>query len=105
MEWDNNGIMFVGETNRGWGSAGTKSEGIEFVTWTGKTPFEMKTVKAMPDGFEVEFTLPIDKKSAEDLDAYKGKSYIYKYHAVYGSPQTNIESSNIKGISISDDGL
>ena len=26
----------------------------------------MKTVSAKPDGFEIEFTLPIDKKFAED---------------------------------------
>ena len=57
------------------------------------------------DGFEVEFTKPVDRESAEDLDSYLGKSYIYKYHAVYGSPQTNLEEAKIKGVKVSDDGL
>ncbi|WP_242202770.1 auracyanin family protein [Aestuariivivens insulae] len=105
MDFDHEGNLFVGETNRGWGSAGTTNSGLEFVSWTGRMPFEMKTVKAMPDGFEIEFTKPVDKTSAEDLDSYKGKSYIYKYHPVYGSPQTNIEDINIKGVKVSNDGL
>ncbi len=105
LEWDRSGKLFVGETNRGWGSAGPKTSGLQFVTWTGKMPFEMKTVTAQPDGFEVTFTKPIDKKSAEDLDNYTGKSYIYKYHAVYGSPQTNLEEVKLKGVKVSDDGM
>ena len=105
MDFDRNGNLFVGETNRGWGSAGTTNSGLEFVSWTGRMPFEMKIVKAKPDGFEIEFTKPVDKASAEDLDSYRGKSYIYKYHPVYGSPQTNIEDLEIKGVKVSEDGL
>lgn len=105
MDFDNQGRLFVGETNRGWGSAGTTNSGLEYLSWTGRTPFEMKTVSAKPDGFEIEFTLPVDKASAEDLDSYFGKSYIYKYHAAYGSPQTNIEEIKIKGVKVSEDGM
>ncbi len=104
MDFDQSGNLFVGETNRGWGSAGTTNSGLEYLTWTGRVPFEMKTVKSMPDGFEIEFTKPVDKSSAEDLDSYKGKSYIYKYHAAYGSPQANLETINLKGVKVSDDG-
>jgi len=58
----------------------------------------------MPDGFEIEFTQPVDKKLAEDLSSYNGRSFIYKYHAVYGSPTVNEEKLNIKGVKVSDDG-
>lgn len=51
----------------------------------------MKAVRAMPDGFEIEFTQPADPKSAEDLASYSVGSYIYKYHPVYGSPPVNTE--------------
>src|SRR5690606_16441426 len=93
------------ETNRGWGSAGTTNSGLERLVWLGKTPFEMKNVKAMADGFEIEFTLPIDKEKAEDLDSYGGRSFIYKYHPVYGSPVVNEEPLKIKGVKVSADGL
>ena len=105
MAWANDGSLFVGETNRGWGSAGDANEGLQRLVWNNRVPFEMRTVKAMPDGFEIEFTLPVDKKSAEDLASYSVESFIYKYHPVYGSPTVNMETCKIKGVKVSDDGL
>ena len=105
MAFGNDGSLFAGETNRGWGSAGTKGEGLERIFWTGKMPFEMKTVKAMPDGFEIEFTMPVARKNAEDLASYSTKSFIYKYHPVYGSPTINSQEVPIKGVLVSEDGL
>jgi cytochrome c551/c552 len=59
----------------------------------------------MPDGFEIEFTKPVDKKSAQDLSSYSVESFLYKYHAVYGSPTVNKEACPIKGVKVSDDGM
>jgi cytochrome c551/c552 len=103
MNWGHDGSMFVGETNRGWGSAGTTNSGLQRLVWTGKIPMEMKTVTSMPDGFEIEFTLPVDKTLAADLSSYGGRSYIYKYHPVYGSPTVNDQALTIKGVKVSDD--
>ena len=103
MNWGHDGSLFVGETNRGWGSAGTANSGLQQLVWMGKVPMEMKTVKAMPDGFEIEFTYPVDKTSAEDLASYNGRTFIYKYHPVYGSPTVNEEKLSIKGVKVSDD--
>ncbi|WP_298709457.1 hypothetical protein [Chitinophaga sp.] len=104
MAWGKDGSLFVGETNRGWGSAGDANEGLQRLVWNNRIPFEMKTVKAMPDGFEIEFTLPVDKKSAADLAAYSVESFIYKYHPVYGSPTVNPERCEVKGVKVSEDG-
>ena len=103
MNWGHDGTLFVGETNRGWGSAGSTNSGLQRLNWTGKMPMEMKTVKSMPDGFEIEFTMPVDKTLATDLSSYGGRSYIYKYHPVYGSPTVNDQSLNIKGVKVSED--
>ncbi|WP_342087764.1 c-type cytochrome [Dyadobacter sp. OTU695] len=103
MAFDKDGSMFVGETNRGWGSAGDANQGLQRLVWNGKMPFEMYTVKAQPDGFEIEFTMPVDRKSAEDLDSYKVSSYLYKHYPVYGSPQINLEDVKIAGVKVSDD--
>lgn len=105
LEWGTDGSLFVGETNRGWGSAGDANEGLERLVYNNKTPFEMKAVRAMPDGFEVEFTMPVDRKSAEDLASYNAESFIYKYHPVYGSPPVNTEKLKITGVKVSADGL
>ena len=105
MAFGQDGSLFVGETNRGWGSAGEANEGLQRLTWNGAMPFEMRTVKAMPDGFEIEFTKPVDRKSAEDLASYRVESFLYKYHAVYGSPPVNKEALPIKGVKVSADGM
>ncbi|GAB3575731.1 hypothetical protein GCM10027578_40290 [Spirosoma luteolum] len=105
MAWAKDGSLFVGETNRGWGSAGDANEGLQRLVWNGAMPFEMRTVKAMPDGFEIEFTKPVDRKSAEDLASYRVESFLYKYHSVYGSPTVNKEALPLKGVKVSADGL
>ena len=105
LAWGNDGSLFVGETNRGWGSAGDANEGLQRLTWNNRLPFEMRTVKAMPDGFEIEFTKPVDKKYAEDLASYTVESYIYKYQAVYGSPPVNNQKCPVKGVRVSADGM
>lgn len=103
MNWGHDGSLFVGETNRGWGSAGTTNSGLQQLVWTGKVPMEMKTVRAMPDGFEIEFTHPVDKSKAEDLASYGGRTFVYKYHPVYGSPTVNEAKLNVKGVKVSED--
>ncbi len=105
MAWAKDGSLFVGETRRGWGSAGDANEGLERLVWNHEIPFEMKAVRAMPDGFEIEFTRPADPESAEDLASYSVQSFIYKYHPVYGSPPVNMETCNVTGIRLSADGL
>lgn len=97
--------LFVGETNRGWGSAGEANEGLQRMVWNNEIPFEMRTVKAMPDGFEIEFTKPVNLNSAEDLASYAVQSFTYKYHPVYGSPPVNTQDNVISGVKVSTDGM
>lgn len=105
LAWGKDGSLFAGETNRGWGSAGEATEGIQRLVWNNKIPFEMLSIKAMPDGFEIAFTKPVDKKYALDLASYSVESFIYKYHSVYGSPPVNNQKCSIKGVRVSADGL
>nr|MBI1229988.1 auracyanin family protein [Cytophagales bacterium] len=105
MVWGNDGSMFVGMTSRGWNSTGPAPFGLQRLVWTGKTPFEIKTIKAKPDGFELEFTLPVDAALAKTLDTYKLSSFNYKYHHNYGSPVIELEDLTVRGAVVSPDGL
>ena len=105
LAWLPDGSLAAGETNRGWGSAGESTMGLQRLVWNNKVPFEMRAIRAMPDGFEIEFTKPVDKKVAEDIASYSIESYIYKYQAVYGSPPENTEKCPIAGVKVSEDGL
>ena len=101
--WGNDGSMFVGQTSRGWGSTGKDLFGLQRLVWNGRMPFEMKTVSARPDGFEIEFTMPINRESAENLKSYELKSFIYKYQHQYGSPIINQEVTPLRGVIVSED--
>jgi len=105
LAWADDGSLFVGETRRGWGSAGDSDQGLERLVWNNSIPFEMKTVRAMPDGFEIEFTKPADRATAEDLASYSVDNFTYKYHVVYGSPPVNVQKCTVKGVKVSEDGL
>ena len=103
LAWGADGSMFAGMTSRGWGSTGPALFGLQRLEWNGKIPFEMKTVKAEPDGFEIEFTQPVDVKRARDVNSYELTSFTYKYHHQYGSPVINEGSCPIRAISVSGD--
>jgi azurin len=104
MKWGLDGSMFVGMTSRGWSSTGKENFGLQRIVWTGKVPFEIKTIKSMPDGFAIEFTEPVNKLNALKPDNYSLNSFNYKYHHYYGSPIINSLKLNIKAISVSDNG-
>jgi len=105
LSWGLDGSLFAGMTSRGWSSTGQQLYSLQRLAWTGKLPFEMKTVRAMPDGFEIEYTMPVDKDIASNPDSYKVTGFNYKYHAAYGSPVINAKQCPIRGIVVSDDGL
>ncbi|QOI99558.1 MAG: hypothetical protein HRU70_03310 [Phycisphaeraceae bacterium] len=87
LAWGKDGSMFVGQTDRGWGSIGRRRYGLERIVWTGETPFEVREVRVTPEGFAVEFTKDIDPAVASDPASYACLSYTYRYHATYGSPE------------------
>src|SRR5262249_3687516 len=79
VRFGKDGSLFAGGTNRGWGSRGNKAYSFERLVWTGKTPFEIKEMRAKHDGFELTFTQPIDPATAGNVDSYLLKTFTYLY--------------------------
>jgi len=98
-------MMFVGGTNRGWGSRGSKSFCVQRLDWTGKVPFEILEMRARKQGFELVFTKPVDKKSAEDVGSYEMKTFTYIYQGAYGSPEVDATTPTVRSAKVSEDGL
>lgn len=103
--WGQDGSMFVGMTSRGWAATGKSPYGIQRLVWTGKVPFEIKAIRSKPDGFDVTFTAPVDRKTAEDPASYSLNSFTYKYHKTYGSPIEDARPVPIRGVVVASDGL
>ena len=68
-------------------------------------PFEAHRVEARPDGFEITFTMPVDRSIAADPASYKVSSFTYRYHHFYGSPVINQSARPIRAVVVSPDGL
>lgn len=97
------GSLFVGGTNRGWGSRGSKPFSIERLVWTGKMPFEVHEMRAKPDGFELTFTKTLDAEYAGKVDAYTLKTFTYIYQAAYGSPEVDHTTPTIRKVEVGAD--
>jgi azurin/glucose/arabinose dehydrogenase len=104
LVWGQDGSMFGGMTSRGWGSTGKDPYGLQRLEWTGKVPFEIMTMRAQPDGFELEFTQPVDPAAAADPGLYQMTGFNYKYHHNYGSPVINKEPCPVRKVVVSADG-
>lgn len=97
------GSMFVGGTNRGWGSVGPKPFALERLNWTGKVPFEILEMRAAVDGFDLVFTQPVDRETASDVASYELGTYTYIYQSSYGSPEVDHTTPTIVSATVSED--
>jgi len=99
------GVLFVGGTNRGWGSRGGLPFTFERVRWAGEVPFEILQMNARPDGFELTFTEPVDAGVAGKAETYRMKAWTYIYQAEYGSPEVDVVEPRVVAAAVSPDGL
>ncbi|MFP6899747.1 MAG: hypothetical protein VCA36_02310, partial [Opitutales bacterium] len=92
--------LWVGHSNHGWAG----SRGIQKLTWTGKVPPDVHNLSLTKSGFSLTFTVAVDKASATAVGNYAIKSYSYKYHRSYGSPQVNRKNWKPAKATLSGDG-
>ena len=78
--------LYVGQTMREWAGA---MEGLQRIKYNGGRVFEVLSMHLTPDGFDLEFTQPVDKGAGETPDAFKTEAYWYNYSSSYGGPETD----------------
>jgi hypothetical protein len=99
------GNLLCGGTNRGWPVRGIKPFALERLTWSGKMPFEIKRITIQPDGFNVEFTKPVEATVGNDPASYRLSTFTHIYHGAYGGPEVDQTTPVIKSVKVSDDGM
>jgi hypothetical protein len=103
LQFAPDGSLFVGGTNRGWGSRGSQPYSLDRLVWTGRTPFEVQEMRANRDGFTLVFTDEVDSKTVEDAASYKLSTYTYIYQQPYGSPEVDQTTPSITKIEVAKD--
>ncbi len=79
-------------------------QGLERLTPTGQSVFEIHHMTATPDGFELHFTQPVSKQTLEEPGAYKLAQWTYKPTNKYGGPKIDRHSLEVAAATASDDG-
>ena len=105
MVMTEDGKMFAGGSDRGWGSRGGQPFSLDRVVWSGKTPFEVLDMKAAPDGFTLTFTTPVKPETANDPASYAMSAWTWAYREEYGGPEVDQVTPTIQSATVSADGL
>ncbi|MGI8603025.1 MAG: DUF7133 domain-containing protein [Verrucomicrobiales bacterium] len=80
------GRLWVGQTHLAWAGG----EGLQRLSWKGRVPFDVLTVRLQPQGFLFNFTSALDVSSFPPVEAWTIRRYRYEYHSSYGSPQIGL---------------
>jgi len=80
--------LYVGGLRFGhWTSIAPQPHSLDRVKFTGRVPFEFKTIAARTNGFEVAFTQPVDAKLAGDAENWDATQYTYAYDGQHNAPE------------------
>ncbi len=106
LRWGPDGALYIGGVGMvgGW-SWKEKQYGLQRMTYNGKVTFEMLAVLAKPNGFEIEFTEPMDTGTQLKPDEFLVQQWRYFPTEKYGGPKLDLEKLNITSITISEDRL
>jgi hypothetical protein len=105
LAFDPRGHLYVGGiTEPGW--MAQPDRGALFrIDFTGRMPFEMRTIQARPRGFRIVFTTPVEGRLAADPKSYRLERYRYEYTGAYGSPELDRTAVAVERATPSADGL
>ncbi|QDU86131.1 Trehalose utilization [Planctomycetes bacterium Pla163] len=92
LAWGPNGELFVGGTGASdtWSWRNTRF-GLQRLDPTDRTAFEMRTVRATPDGFEIEYTRAVDPRQLADPSRYALSQWRYEPTPEYGGEKLDLE--------------
>jgi len=104
LAWGPDGALYVGGVGMvgGW-SWKDKRYGLQRMAYNGKTTFEMLSVKAKPNGFEIAFTEPLSEEINPGSEEWQIQQWRYQSTEKYGGPKMDLETLRINRFEISED--
>ncbi len=101
MAFAPDGGLYIGLTS-GWGAG---INGLQKVTWDGKPPAEVLSLRLTERGFALTFTEPMDRATVLALADRDLRSFRYYYHVEYGSPPIDETRLKVSEARVAPDGL
>ncbi|MGZ3103415.1 ricin-type beta-trefoil lectin domain protein [Streptomyces sp. H72] len=100
------GALYAGGLGAGgnWGQEGKLAHGLQKLTPNGANAFDIRAMRAVPGGFQLEYTQPLSTDTANELAAhYKIKQWRYVPTAAYGGPKVDEETLTAQSATLSAD--
>jgi glucose/arabinose dehydrogenase len=100
------GAIYVGGlgADGNWGQEGKLRHGLQKLTPNGVSVFDMKTMRASPEGFRIEYTEPLSDATIAKLPtAYQLEQWRYVPTAQYGGPEVDNETLTVTAAKVSAD--
>ncbi len=97
------GVLYVGLTNRGWGSVQAAPRGLQRFSYVGPEPFDLVRVEATHAGFDCVFTKPLSPQSDLAPRHVLVREYGYEYWSTYGSDEIDSRRVDVLEVTLSSD--
>ncbi|BCJ49850.1 hypothetical protein Asp14428_13250 [Actinoplanes sp. NBRC 14428] len=102
------GALYAGGLGAGgnWGQEGKLTYGLQKLTPNGTSVFDIKAMRAIAGGFELEYTQPVSATTAAQLAArYRAEQWRYVPTPAYGGPKVDEETLQVASATLSADRL
>ncbi|WP_201787155.1 family 16 glycoside hydrolase [Actinoplanes sp. TFC3] len=102
------GAIYAGGLGAGgnWGQEGKLTYGLQKITPNGTSVFDIKAMRAISGGFELEYTKPVSTDTAAQLAArYHAEQWRYVPTPAYGGPKVDEETLSVASATLSADRL
>jgi hypothetical protein len=88
-----------------WGQEGKLKYGLQKLTPNGGNTFDIKSMRAVPGGFDLTYTQPVSEETAAQLaERYRAEQWRYTPTADYGGPKIAEEQLSVRSASLSKNG-
>ncbi|MEV6960300.1 family 16 glycoside hydrolase [Streptomyces sp. NPDC051207] len=101
------GAIYVGGlgADGNWGQEGKLKFGLQKLTPNGGNTFDIKEMRAVPGGFDLEYTQPVSQATAAHLASrYRAEQWRYTPTSDYGGPKIAEERLDVRSATLADDG-
>jgi cytochrome c len=86
-----------------WGQEGKHKYGLDRAQYNGRVPFEILSMSARTNGFELEFTHPLAAFNGWETENWNVEQWRYVPTTEYGGPKVDLETLVVRSVSISAD--
>ncbi|GIX04430.1 MAG: hypothetical protein KatS3mg114_0299 [Planctomycetaceae bacterium] len=100
LAFDPRGRLYVGSMHDSGWLGGLNTGEIVRLEPTGELPNGLRTMRALPDGFELEFLAPLDPQQATQPEQYSLRGYTRQWQGDYATPDSGLHQPSIHRVTL-----